>query len=208
MQAARGACQAAQLVPAEPLESELGAYFAALALPADWRARALSLFSDNADAAKNETLRRSLTNELTRARKLYIAGDLSDDEYRAEKQRIETQLDAVQPVVMPDLDKAAALLANIGAVWSAASDAEKTNLARALLEKVWVKQNKIVALEPRATFYPLFEILELPKETPPDALQQDGESGMLWRERRASIPPTRSRADFGILILRHGMAPR
>lgn len=199
MQAARRACAGPQLIHAETIETELGAYFSAVALPADWRDRALGLFADNADAARNEKQRRALVNELARARRLYIAGDLTDDQWQSEKMRIQSQLDAVQPVAMPDLDKAAALLSSVGNIWQQATDAERANIARALLERVYVRDNKIVALEPRATFYDLFSMLEM--QTPPD--ESDG--GMHLRERRASLPRTHSL--FDILILRRGMSP-
>ena len=199
MQAARRVCPGPQLTDAQKIETELGHYFAAVTLPEDWRERIMQMFADNADAARNEKQRRALVNELARARKLYIAGDLTDEQYHTEKTRIQTQLDAVQPVALPDLDKAAALLSSIGAIWQQATDTERTNIARALLEKVWIKQNKIVALEPRATFYDLFQMLEI--QTPPD--ESDG--GMHLRERRASLPRTHSFSN--ILILRRGMSP-
>ena len=150
-------------------------------------------------ARKHHAERRALVNELARARKLYIAGDLTDEQWQSEKTRIQSQLDAVQPVAMPDLDKAAALLSSVGNIWQQATDAERANIARALLERVYVRDNKIVALEPRATFYDLFSMLEM--QTPPD--ESDG--GMHLRERRASLPRTHSFSN--ILILRRGMSP-
>lgn len=173
MAAVRRHCRQPQTVRADKIENELGNYFAASALPRDWRNQILARFASNADAERVKAQRRALTNELARARKLFVAGDLSDDEYSVEKRRIELQLDALQPVEHPDMDKAAALLENVGALWNQATDDEKLNLARSLLTKVWIRDSAIVALEPRAAFYPLFELLQ--KETPPD--ESDGAIG-------------------------------
>ncbi len=167
MSAARRQCRQPQLVNAAHIEAQLGAYFAKTALPSDWQAQILARFAANADAPRVEAQRRALVNELARARKLYIAGDLDESDWRNEKTRVTRHLDALRPVAAPDMAQAAQLLASIGSLWEQATDAEKLNLAKSLLEKVWIRQRVIVAVEPRAAFYPLFEMLEQ-SETPPE----------------------------------------
>lgn len=111
-------------------------------------------------------LRRRLYAELTRARKLYIKGDLPDDDYEKEKQRIELQLDQIRPVAKTEYDNAAVTLASAGALWAKATDIQRMELARVIFQKIYVNAETVSAVEPRPSFYPLM-VLAVQKKTPP-----------------------------------------
>ena len=176
MSAVRKLCAQPQIVNAELLESQLGEFFARLRLPENWRDQILSRFVSNSDAQQIQAQRRALQNELARARKLYIAGDLDEEAWLKEKNRIQQSLNALQPIEFPDMERAAQLLSTIGVLWTNANDTERLNLAKALLEKIWIRDQRIVALEPRVSFFALFDILQ--KESPSKLL--DGDNGDLW----------------------------
>ena len=172
MQAARKLCHAAQLVNAANIENQLGAYFDALILPEDWREQILARHT-HTDRAQVQNKRRALQGQLTRARELYIAGDLDRAAWLSKKQTLEGALAAL-PVTTeaPTYDNAAALLQSIGSLWHAANPRNQADLAASMLARVYVRQNKIVAIEPRAAFADLFAILQ--NEKPPSDIPDDG----------------------------------
>jgi DNA invertase Pin-like site-specific DNA recombinase len=145
---------AQKAVRAEVLEEQLGDYIAGLTLPDDWQARALKMLGEDSEAAlEAEQSRRRLEGELERAKKLYIAGDLTEGEYNQEKARVRLSLaNLVRPAV-PDLAMAAALLADFGRLWEVATGEERKRLVGALVARAWVRGGAIVALEPKATVH-------------------------------------------------------
>ncbi len=63
-----------------------------------------------------------------------------------------------QPVWLPDLDRGAALLEDLPALWShpGVDDRQREELVRQLLERVTVEGTRLVAIEPRDQYKPLF----------------------------------------------------
>lgn len=98
-------------------------------------------------------MRRQLEGERERAKKLFIAGDLTDSEYNHEKARIGGSLNNLVLPTVPDLTLAAALLANFGRLWQVATGEERKRLVTNLVSRVWVKDGVITAIEPKAAVH-------------------------------------------------------
>ncbi len=182
MEAASRRCTEPQTVKAEEIERQVGDFLLKAQLPDDWRDQILQQLGVRSNVEQIEAQRRALVNKLTRARKLYIEGDLDDAQYQRDKKAIERELGKLQPVTLPDLERAAQLLQSVGMLWEHATDAERLELARALFEKIWMREGKVVACEPRTALYPLFALIE--KKIRP--LRANRRTQV--RERRASIP--------------------
>jgi DNA invertase Pin-like site-specific DNA recombinase len=160
MTAAAHLCPQPQTVDALAIEAQLGDFLSAAKLPKDWRAQIMKRLSGGTDAAQIEAQRKRLQAEFTRARKLFIAGDLPLNEYEKDKARIQLALDKATPLPTQNFDSFARTLESAGTLWEKATDVQKMELARALFTKIWIRDECIVAVEPRAPFLPLFKLAE------------------------------------------------
>ena len=158
MTAAAHQCPQPQTVDAELIEAQIGEFLNEAKLPKDWRDQILRRVGTGEEASEIEARRKRLQNELSRARKLYIAGDLPDSEYQQEKTRIQLHLDKIKVPETPDWDQQAAVLESAGTLWAKATDTQKMELVRAIFTKIWIRDECVVAVEPRAVFYPLIKL--------------------------------------------------
>ncbi len=143
------------MVKAELLENQFADFIADLSLPDDWRAKAIAMLgSDSNEVERIEAQRRTLDNELKRAKHLFIAGDLTETEYNQEKFRITTSMSNLIMPTLPDLDSAASLLgSNFREIWRVATGEERKKLVSVLVARAWVKGKRIDSIEPRAGAY-------------------------------------------------------
>ncbi len=73
------------------------------------------------------------------------------------------QLVTLTPPVMPDLEQAAKLLRDFGAIWKAGTLQERRKTVHQLLTKVYLdsgEQGPVVAIEPKPEFASLFGMME------------------------------------------------
>ena len=97
--------------------------------------------------------------QLDRIKKLYKWGDISEEEYRRERQAVQREMVALAPETrQTNLDKLAEFLTNIGEAWRAASAEQKNKLARTLFQEIWIKDNQVVAVKPQPELEPFFEL--------------------------------------------------
>ncbi len=149
-------CSEPQSIKAEALEVQIGDHLSRARLPEDWKARILAHIGQSEKVEDSEAQKRTrLEGQLERAKRLFMLGDLTEREYLAQREQIQNALSAIRPSPMPDLERAAQLLANFGELWGRATDMERLKLLHAIIEKAWVKGGKIVAVEPRPAMYPL-----------------------------------------------------
>jgi hypothetical protein len=102
---------------------------------------------------------------LARLKVLFVLRDLLEAEHRIERDRLRAQLLALTPPVMPDLEWAAEMLQDFGRIWDAATPKERRQIVHTLLETVYLDADHgpVVAIEPKAEFAPLFEMVDLGK---------------------------------------------
>ncbi|MFZ5915522.1 MAG: recombinase family protein [Chloroflexota bacterium] len=151
-----------RVVGADDAEGALGAFLGRLQLPADWQARIMGQIEQRADALDIAREQARIEGQLERLKKLFVLGDMAEGEYRAERDRLKAQLATMTPPEPPDLAAAAALLADFGAIWDAATARERRCIVHTLLETVYLdaERGPVVAVEPKAKFAQLFEVIE------------------------------------------------
>ena len=135
-----------------------------LVLPADWQAQVLAKIHRQAGSAQDvERERRRIQGQLERLKRLFVLGDLDEQAYATDRNRLQAQLVSLTPPAMPNLERAAALLQDFGAIWDAAEPKERKQIAHTLLEAVYLdsgEEGPVVAIRPRAEFGPLFDLTD------------------------------------------------
>jgi site-specific DNA recombinase len=156
-------CQQRQ-VRAEEAEDAVGDFLRRMSLPPNWQEVALGLIHKEGGRGQ-ETIdeRRRIKGQLERLKRLFVLGDLTEREYTIDRDRLEAQLAALVPPVMPDLKQAAELLQNIGVIVDAATAEELREAMQILLEAVYLDAEKgpVVAIEPRAEYKALFDMAKI-----------------------------------------------
>ena len=119
--------------------------------------------SEPSEAPADDDVAIRIDQALANLRKQHIWGDLSDDEYRAERRTLERQLRKIarpsrQPIEAVDLDQAAAFLGDLHAVWAhpGVTNEQRGELIREVFESIRVKGNELVSVEPKPEYGPLF----------------------------------------------------
>jgi hypothetical protein len=142
-----------KMVRAEDAEQQIVEYLANIQLPDDWRERVVRLSQlDSQDADNLHDLRRRLEGKLERARKLYLMGELQENDYRTMRKDLRGKLSALQPTQDADLESAAAMLETIGSLLEHATPKELDDVFHALLNSVYLDSGQtrpVVAIEPK-----------------------------------------------------------
>lgn len=147
-----------KMVRADDLEEQWSDIVAAIKLPDDWKPR-IEQMSGDADQRESVLRERDEVQEkMRRLKRLYKDLLIDDDEYKAEQERLQTQLSSLVLPNSPHLFKAAEYLENLGMLWEAATLAEKRDLTRLLLKAMYVnvEESRVVAIEPLPVFRVLF----------------------------------------------------
>jgi hypothetical protein len=134
-----------------------------------------------ADTADTTKRRSSLEERLARARDLYELGDLTRPEYMARRDAINTELAQLSPGPLSDLDQARQVLDDFSIFWTRETDpAAKRQLLALIFERVWLDEQRVVAVQPKSPFAPYFQARSRAADI----------SGVCKeRERRGSNPP-------------------
>ncbi len=142
-----------KMVRAEDAERQIVEYLANIKLPDDWRERVMQLSQlDQAEVESNDEKRRRWEGQLERARKLYLMGDMEEDDYRAMRENLKSKISALEPMQEPDLEEAAATLETIGSLLEHANPKELDDVFHALLNSVYLDSDDtgpVVAIEPK-----------------------------------------------------------
>lgn len=150
------------LIRADRVEAALGDYLRSLELPQDWRERVLhKLHTETGQAAEIRKKHGEISRQLDRLRDLYLLGDMTRGEYISRRDQLTARLNSLQPPELSDIERAAALLGNFGAIWEAAQPVEKKQIVQSLLHAVYLDNDApglIVAIEPKPAFIKLFAL--------------------------------------------------
>jgi site-specific DNA recombinase len=138
--------------------------------------------TDTADTAKR---RASLEERQRRSRDLYELGDLTRPEYMARRDAINAELAALAPGPIPDLDQARKVLDDFSIFWTRETDpAAKRQLLALIFERVWLDEQRVVAVQPKPPFAPFFE-----GRAGRENAREPAATGMCKeRERRGLVP--------------------
>jgi len=127
-----------------------------LTLPDDWRVRIARSQLDG--PRTDEAARRERTEaRIARLRNLYLWGDLSEDDYRAQSAEARADLAVTAMPNVESMETVAGLLADVGRTWREAPAAAQGLLPRALVAVGEVK-GKTVEWSARAELRPLLDL--------------------------------------------------
>jgi site-specific DNA recombinase len=141
-------------------EKQIEEYLGTFHIPEDYQNRILEAHRKLEAAYDNTNEERARWEaQLDRIKKLYKWGDISEEEYRRERQAFQKEMVALAPETrQTNLDKLAEFLTNIGEAWRAASAEQRNKLARTLFQEIWIKDNQVVAVKPQPELEPFFEL--------------------------------------------------
>ncbi len=144
-------------------EDQVAEYLRRFVIPEDYRARILAMYRGlEAEEESSEQIRGELEARLARLRKLFEWGDISEDAYVADSSEIKEELARLAPTDRnPEiLDRLETFLLDVSEAWAHASADQRNRLARQLFDAVWVRNEHVVAVRPRAELRPFFQISE------------------------------------------------
>jgi hypothetical protein len=159
-----------------------------------WKRAVTQVLLKGRGQGDNDQQRESIARALENLRKQHPWGDIGDEEYRTERVALERRLRAMasEPadMALPDLERAAALLSDLPALWShpGVDERQREELARELLERVDVAGGRLVAVTPREVLKPLFAytlLQDAVRNRPLTPLQEDFRA---WDGRRSRAP--------------------
>ena len=130
-----------------------------------WRSDIIKLLTAEDEQPNDAEQTKRLDRALGNLRKQHLWSDITDEEYRDQRHRIESQLRSLaprQPVLhLPNLERGAQLLQDLPALWvhDGVSDQQREEFVGELFATASINGNTLVALEPKLQYGPLFAYL-------------------------------------------------
>jgi hypothetical protein len=142
-------------------EKQIEEYLGTFQIPEDYQKKILEA-QRKLEVAYDDTSeeRARWEAQLERMKKLYKWGDMTEEEYRREREAIQREMAALAPEASQttNLDRLAEFLANISGAWKVASGEQRNKLARTLFQEIWIKDNQVVAVKPQPELEPFFKL--------------------------------------------------
>jgi len=132
-----------------------------LRLDDGWRRVVLACL-DTGYRTTDEAEVKRLDSALAHLRELYMWGDIDTAEYQAKRDALERQRKSVAsrlvPQETPNLDRAAQLLRDLPTLWHhpGVLESQRQALLQEVFEGIYIEGRKIMAVEPRPQYKPLF----------------------------------------------------
>jgi hypothetical protein len=142
-------------------EQQLIEYLNSFHIPEDYQHRILEAHRKLQSAYDDVTKQKAaLERRLQRAKELYEWGHKSKEEYWADYNMIQQQLQSLAPAKdqARGLERLALFLKDISEVWKQADEQQRNRLAKQLFDIVWIKDKKVLAVTPRPEFKPFFDL--------------------------------------------------
>ena len=133
-------------------------------LPDGWKALVLKALRGESVEGELRSDEERLTRALGALRRQHLWGDISDEQYKRERDQIRAQLRRVEPAATSlDLDRAEELLSDSRRLWThpGVTGAQRRDLAHRVFNQVRVHGERIVAVRPRTEYLPLFAAASL-----------------------------------------------
>jgi hypothetical protein len=155
---ATGACNQ-RLCRADALEEQVLEYVRAFTPPEVRKAIVKRLRDAARDGgAEGRERRNQLQSQLDRLRKLFVWGDLTENEYAYERQVLQRELETLDPPPVFDVATAAAALMNFSLFWEREGDpGERNRLLKVIFQRVSQDDGQLVSVTPREAFLPYFQ---------------------------------------------------
>ncbi len=133
-----------------------------ITLNQQWQENILNYLRHGTEVSSHEQEKVRLERALLNLRKQHLWGDITDAEYRQDKNELERQLNAIAPAIkhaqLPNLERAAYLLTELPALWEhpGVSDKQRETLIREMFQEVRIRGHHLVAIKPKPEYQPLF----------------------------------------------------
>ena len=179
------------IVKDEPLEAQLVDWLRGVQPDDELRKRVLAAIREATHEADTDgTRRRDLTAQLGRLQDLYVMGYMTKPQYVMRRRVLEQELERIDPPTDPQLDQAAALLADFARFWEIEpSPAERRKLIAQLFERIWEHDGAIVAVKPNKAFAQYFEEADrLTRHRTERCGAESGSDGTRTRDLRRDRP--------------------
>jgi site-specific DNA recombinase len=151
----RGACSQRNATRADMLEAEVELMMLDMELPEDWRQQINGFLNGGPNLEEVERQRRILEAKTERIKKLYIDGDISEQEYERERDKVRYELAQLVTPETVSIEKAAAMLRNFSTIWDKATLVEKRKILQEILDRIVIQDKMIVDIVPKPAFAPL-----------------------------------------------------
>ena len=133
-----------------------------LKLDATWKTRIIGALKGDQPPEQDQGQAQRLQRALKNLRKQHLWGDLSDEEYRREREGLERQLKLiihpVQPSQLPNLERAVKLLEDLPALWlhPGVTNQQREAFVREVFHRITIDGKQFVSIEPKPAYVPLF----------------------------------------------------
>jgi len=136
------------------LDKQVEAIVTRLHLPSDWQEQIVTLANADRDAEEIQRKRQRLYRKLSRLRFLFLEGDMGQEDYRAERDKILSQIQALPVSTETSMIEAGEYLESLGTLWQAATTAQRHELLKGMIEhiEVDVGRERIVSISPYPEF--------------------------------------------------------
>ena len=128
--------------------------------PEDYQVKILEAHRKMESVYDDTNEQKALETNLKRLKELYKWGHISKDEYLAEYECTQRELEKL--TLAEDkgklLERLAHFLSNVVDVWEEATQEQRNKLARTLFERIQIEDNKVVFVKPRPELEPFFQI--------------------------------------------------
>ena len=162
-----GECEGWRSHHAHLLEGQLGEFVdARMSLPHDWQKQVLKLLAEPAPRQSENVARRaSLNRRLAKLRDLFLWEDISENEYRQQREKLQRTLaevpqDESAPFDLADHHRAATLLGDFGNLWNhpGVSDEQRKAFIEEVFEQIQIDELGIRAVRLAEIYLPLLAV--------------------------------------------------
>jgi len=136
------------------LDQQVEAIVTRLQLPSDWQEQIVSLANTDRDVKAVKRKRQRLQGKLQRLRFLFLEGDMSQEEYQERRDNLREKLRSLPVSMETSLVEAGKYLESLGALWQAATIAQRHELLKGMIERIEVDvgQQQVVSIVPYPEF--------------------------------------------------------
>ena len=145
----------------ETYERQVEWYLEQFVIPEDYQQRILDMYSNLSTKQQDvDKSKATLDGTLQRAKDLYAWGDISREEYQAQRDAILIERREFAPELGSEqiLERLADFLKHVAEGWRAAGQEQRNRLARALFEEITVQDQQVVAVRPTPELAHFFRI--------------------------------------------------
>jgi site-specific DNA recombinase len=143
-----------RVVAATQLENKIGEFLQDISLVPEWEIH----IQANHPVKQSSDEINKMKRQLERLKKLFLYGDIEEDFYLRESNKLKQEINRAESFDSIEVDKVIELghiVENVYEIWSIATLKEKEGLAKQLFEKIYLKDRTIVAIEPTAILWQL-----------------------------------------------------